>query len=129
MKREIKFRGKRLDNGEWVYGFLVVDPKGKYRIYWQPFPDATSNTYHFVDPETIGQFTGLHDKNGREIWEGDIVIENGSNPYQIIWQHYSAQWIMQSTENGRYYREVAYDHAKQKYEVIGNIHDNSDLLQ
>jgi len=56
--RTIKFRGLRVDGKGWVCGFLVVDPLGKSRIYYKPFKDSTSNTYQFVIPESIGQFTG-----------------------------------------------------------------------
>ena len=53
MQRTIEFRGQRADNGEWVYGFHVIDPQGRHRIYYKPFEDATSNTYQFVKPETV----------------------------------------------------------------------------
>lgn len=141
--REIKFRGKRLDNGEWLYGSLLVshfkdDKKERY------FITQFSGNYtfeHEVNPATVGQYTGLKDKNGRDIWEGDIFKEDGSGivrsvfrvpgglafednpvsfgydhrapvyPYSSIAEMQSASWLSQCCE------------------VIGNIHDNPELLK
>ena len=76
MKREILFRGYSEALNKWVEGFYVLDPMGRHRIYLQPFPEATSNTYYFVHPDSVGQFTGLVDCNGVKIFEGDMVTDD-----------------------------------------------------
>lgn len=118
--REIKFRGKRLDNGEWVYGSLIQ------RIDRTEIFDGVF-TWE-IDPATVGQYTGLKDKNGREIYEGDII--GGSNgsingmewPFkvEIIWDDCQCEF---NTPNWGYTDSTHY------YNVLGNIHNDPELLK
>lgn len=129
--REIKFRGKSLDNGEWVYGYLHL-PIGGDNLMIQ-----VSNTDSLaVIPDTVGQFTGLHDKNGKEIYEGDIVKQTWGYPHYVkgvIYDcfgrigdiRYGCDLIGVHTNNGLY-RIVGSDISNT---VIGNIHDNPELLK
>ncbi|AZB01264.1 hypothetical protein EG359_17320 [Chryseobacterium joostei] len=123
MNREIKFRGHRIDDEGIVYGHLVIDPKGNYRIYFKPFSDATSNTFFLVKPETVGQYTGLNDKNGVEIYEGDILDEDGFL-FQVIYDVQNAKFKLKHIGPYQYpewNRGI-------RMNIIGNIHENPELL-
>lgn len=128
--REILFRGKRLDNGEWVEGFIVAIrgntyPNGfemitvdgiNYDELDSYIPDFIS---YAVDPSTVGQHTGLTDKNGKRIFEGDILTLRGGRP-RVVRFEYGAFILEDSSIPMRF---------ANKFEVIGNIHDNPELLE
>lgn len=128
--REILFRGKRKDNGEWVEGSLWTWGK-KVRIH-QIFDIIDDALWFRVDPNTIGQYTGMTDKNGKKIFEGDIL------QFDYIGENRGVNGIAEVVfQNGKFgvlwgwHKElVALDgFANTTMEVIGNIHDNPDLLK
>lgn len=148
--REILFRGKRKDNGAWVEATSILSARdGKAKDFYigakgdmDLYADTDYNLhgialsdrvlYYLVDPETVGQYTGLTDKNGKKIFEGDIL-----------------RWVGPDGEGGKVYVEYAegvfgflsvecpntppvlfadFEDGNQTLEVIGNIHDNPELL-
>lgn len=139
--REILFRGKQIDNGEWVYGSFCMDAleqknglcgvDGFIRRY---DADVGKMQMHEVDRETVGQFTGLTDKNGKKVFEDDVVVicyeTDGEDFLETKRVHFNEQeccWYpMRWNECCEYcdhYTEV------KSIEVIGNIHDKPDLLR
>lgn len=126
--REILFRGKRKYNGEWIYGNLAIRDNVKR---WEFFIGQNSLGYEVI-PETVGQFTGLTDKNGTKIFEGDIVDVAYDIGYVGISAERTGAFIV-VFDNGCFMKrnEKGLFHfiPSDKCKVIGNIHDNPELLK
>jgi len=140
--REILFRGKRVDNGEWVEGSLVnnvffhVDTKGAIPYIINPYEyeeydcmEDIGDLAVEVTPETVGQFTGLTDKNRQKIFEGDIV-KSITHFYGKLKERVTVVKF-DEVENDSFGEPftVGYSLLGSEWEIIGNIHDNPELLK
>jgi uncharacterized phage protein (TIGR01671 family) len=124
MKREIIFRGKRIDNGEWVEGYLSYSEQcDRYYI-------GVSELMHPVNPETAGQYTGLKDKKGVKIFEGDLLRvcknKNGLLKVEFV-NEYVGGWVLTHKSTDQHLSLGA--RKTNDIEIIGNIHDNKELLE
>lgn len=172
--REILFRGKRVDNGEWVYGYYVPyvyeaqggdftrDRTGHFILPKKGDDEQREDDiFEMVDPKTVGQFTGLLDRNGKRIWEGDVIVQRQSDrPYSekrkycdvimlVSWN--SGVNVCDNDFNNEalakdpscfnmqpcFWGKVIYNEKGygcctwsefSRCEVIGNIHDNPEIL-
>lgn len=119
--REILFRGKRIDNGEWVTSNTFYQCNGEIKLWDE------RDGYVEVIPETVGQFTGLTDKNGNKIFEGDIVkclsLEYGYVNKEVYYAEDRARFVLGSLGSDYDFEEYI------NVEVIGNIYDNPELLR
>jgi uncharacterized phage protein (TIGR01671 family) len=135
--REILFRGKRKDDGEWVYGFYRSYIYRKKKHAWLETIDRTWE----IKPETVGQFTGLTDKNGVRIFEGDIVrvddiykdkLGAPISLYYITYESGSYRLRMYPEYHGENEKDINWlslplYHFERNTEIIGNIHDTPEL--
>lgn len=139
--RVIKFRGKSIDEGKWVYGdllqFYLNGEPVKTNFYILPFEVEKIDEHTYENQpvsicyDTIGQFTGMYDKNGNEIYDGDIVKITGSNEAKhVTYSDKEAAFGIQYPDGGFF--AFTFDISgisEYCYEVIGNIHDNPELLK
>lgn len=144
--RKIKFRGKS-NTGEWVYGSLVYSENIHPAIYFETGKgNIKSLEWVYVDPETVGQFTGLTDKNGKEIYEGDIIkfqkYSNYNDEHSNLKRHIAkvifkegcfCWYILKEGSQSDFHYSYKTEPLKNTcttwgLEIIGNIHDNPELL-
>lgn len=129
MKREILFRGKRMDGKGWAEGGIV--PRANGQIFIAPIIDASQIIISAVDPDTVGQYTGLKDRNGTRIFEGDVVeyyeVCNREEPQMVraVVEWDDGGW-MTKVRDCSIFDPLDRTNVKQMT-VIGNIYDNPEL--
>ena len=136
--REILFKAKRICDGKWVEGYYLRDQYhigGKDIIFYRKDSDRFTVYTDIIDIETLSQFTGLCDKNGKRIWENDIVNHNGEYVQvkfgmycsSFDYESYNFGFYVDFPEETFYRKELGY--WCRKVEVVGNVFDNPELLQ
>lgn len=127
--REVIFRGKRTDNGEWIEGDLKQAFRGNQLSSCGIMKTPTAYCWR-VDPETVGQYTGLTDKNGVRIFEGDIVRYDVNYHDMVI--SYDVEnwggWLYEDMDDNMQAYSI-YEFCLKDIAVVGNIHDNPELLR
>lgn len=132
--REILFKAKRIDNGEWVEGYYLRDQYhrgGKDIIFYRKDSDRFTVYTDIIDPETLCQFTGLYDKNGNKIWENDILMAHLDESYPEDATYEIVEWNVAGWvghETGSTDRQYLDKFDLEHFEVVGNIFNQPELL-
>ena len=137
--REILFRAKRIDNGEWINGYYVYDYAHNAHFIFKNqlvCPNCINDRridysmYDYeIDPETLCKYTGLNDKNGNQIWENDIIrVENSEDEGTGKVEFYGGMWYVDEGVNNSLYDIMMYDDEAEVY-TVGNIFDTPELLK
>ena len=148
--REILFKAKRIDNGEWVEGYYYKMSETTY-CFKEDYERNPVQGHHYIlqermtdwglpnqvvqieiDPETLCQFTGLCDKNGKKIWENDILMAHLDKSYPDDVTYETVEWGVAGWvghETGCTDREYLDEFDLEHFEVVGSIFDNPELLQ
>ena len=139
--REILFRGKRIDNGEWIegnFGKYALSSGENISCISIPKKESVAGSLCYdVEPETVGQYTGLTDKNGKKVFEGDVLEVHDELPFfdgynseelqfngKVLFEENTGMYVCESDEQGNAFCNMDLSKCK----VIGNIHDNPELL-
>lgn len=136
--RVIEFRGKCIDDGEWAYGDYFSSNEMPKRGEVGHFIKCGLSEEYRVIPETVGQYTGLKDKNGKEIYEGDVVqnivtrrdftMPKDTTPYSYTDVEYATQQTVEYDEHWAEFKVIS-TIERGILEVIGNIYENPELLK
>ena len=133
--REMLFRAKGKVDGKWVYGWYCRYPFGKWPLKGAIIPseEAESGHHRFVevDGSTVGQYTGLKDRNGKEIFEGDILLPPGEDAanLRLVVAFERGCWTLKVPDWGWLFDTPLYEFGGEAYLKLGNIHDNPELLK
>ena len=134
MEREIIFRGKRIDNGEWIHGYYGISGEGTdLERHIIMVSTLTSENFYFngieVDPETVSQYTGLKDSIGKQIFDGDVCLHKEYECFgKIKWSLDEACYYFCVCNGYQLFEEEQLYEYVDGLNIIGNIHDNPELL-